>query len=221
MFTTSIPTLVLEYFCKYGGTKERVCNLGCAEKEFMRHILVTVALADGKVSPGEIKQLEKLYTALGLDKTQVAADVHKLTSCKGSQLVTATINRSIQKQGFVLNDELLAFHASETDSVQSLLGTIFVDDMSDESQVVSQEKLIASDSAGLDQAHSALFKQLITQERWERKDVLAACESLKLMLDGAVETINDWAYEQVDAPVIDDDEDIYIDLEIANELNAG
>ncbi|MGL4431698.1 MAG: TerB N-terminal domain-containing protein [Plesiomonas shigelloides] len=203
------------------GLKERVCNLGCAEKEFMRHILVTVALADGKVSPGEIKQLEKLYTALGLDKTQVAADVHKLTSCKGSQLVTATINRSIQKQGFVLNDELLAFHASETDSVQSLLGTIFVDDMSDESQVVSQEKLIASDSAGLDQAHSALFKQLITQERWERKDVLAACESLKLMLDGAVETINDWAYEQVDAPVIDDDEDIYIDLEIANELNAG
>lgn len=41
------------------------------------------------------------------------------------------------------------------------------------------------------------------------------------MLDGSIETINDWAYEQVDAPVIDDDEDIYIDLEIANELKAG
>ncbi|WP_341536522.1 tellurite resistance TerB C-terminal domain-containing protein [Aeromonas caviae] len=66
-----------------------------------------------------------------------------------------------------------------------------------------------------------MFEQLITKERWDRKDVLAACESLKLMLDGSIETINDWAYEQVDAPVIDDDEDIYIDLEIANELKAG
>jgi tellurite resistance protein len=204
------------------GLKERVGNLGEAEKEFGRHILVTVALADGRVSPGEIKQLEKLYTALGLDKMQVAADVHKLTSNKGGATsVTPTSKTITPKPGFALNDELLALHASQTDSVQSLLGTIFVDDTPDEPQALSDEKPIAANSAGLDQAHNSLFKQLITKERWERKDVLAVCESLKLMLDGAVETINDWAYEQVDAPVIDDDEDIYIDLEIANELNAG
>ena len=66
-----------------------------------------------------------------------------------------------------------------------------------------------------------MFDQLITKESWDRKDVLAACETLKLMVDGALETINDWAYEQVDSPVIDDDEDIYIDLEIANELKTA
>lgn len=204
------------------GLKERVGTLGDAEKEVVRHIIVTVALADGRISPDEIKQLEKLYAALGLDKTQVAADVHKLASSKGGPESGATTSKTITpKLGFALNDDLLAIHASETDSVQSLLGSIFVDDTPDEPQDLSQENPIAADSTRLDQAHNSLFKQLITKERWERKDVLAACESLKLMLDGAVETINDWAYEQVDAPVIDDDEDIYIDLEIANELNAG
>lgn len=204
------------------GLKARVSALGEPEKEVVRHILVSVALADGKVTPDEIKQLEKLYTALGLDKTQVAADVHKLTSSKGSPaLATPTGMTNTQKPGFVLNNELLALHATETNSVQNLLGSIFVDDTPEEQPFLAEEEPNAPQMGGLDQAHNSLFEQLITKERWDRKDVLAACESLKLMLDGAVETINDWAYEQVDSPVIDDDEDIYIDLEIANELKAG
>ncbi|GKR07882.1 plasma membrane H+-transporting two-sector ATPase C subunit [Aeromonas caviae] len=204
------------------GLKERVGALGDAEKDVVRHILVRVAFADGKVTPDEIKQLEKLYTALGFDKTQVTADVHKFTSSKGAPAsATPTSKTTTQKPGFALNDELLALHASETESVQSLLGTIFVDDTPEEQHVIAEGEPIAADTGGLDQAHNSLFEQLITKERWDRKDVLAACESLKLMLDGSIETINDWAYEQVDAPVIDDDEDIYIDLEIANELKAG
>ncbi|MGB5854894.1 MAG: TerB N-terminal domain-containing protein [Oceanisphaera sp.] len=203
------------------GLKARVGALGDTEKEVVRHILVSVALADGRVTPDEIKQLEKLYTALGLDKTQVTGDLHNLTSSKGTPApATPTSKTKTQEPGFTLNDELLALHASETDSVQSLLGTIFVDDKPEERPVLAEETN-ATDTGGLDQAHNSLFEQLITKERWDRKDVLAACESLKLMLDGAVETINDWAYEQVDSPVIDDDEDIYIDLEIANELKAG
>ncbi|WP_416456570.1 tellurite resistance TerB C-terminal domain-containing protein, partial [Salmonella enterica] len=31
---------------------------------------------------------------------------------------------------------------------------------------------------------------------------------------------NDWSFEQVDAPVLDDDDDIYVDLEIAQELKG-
>ena len=40
------------------------------------------------------------------------------------------------------------------------------------------------------------------------------------MLDGAIETINDWSYEAVEAPVLDDDDDIYVDLEIVEELKG-
>ena len=40
------------------------------------------------------------------------------------------------------------------------------------------------------------------------------------MLSGAIEAINGWSFEQVDAPVLDDDDDIYVDLEIAQELKG-
>jgi tellurite resistance protein len=204
------------------GLKARIATLEYAEKEVVRHILVNVALADGKVTPNEIKQLEKLYTTLGLDRAQVASDVHKLTSSK-SVPVTKAPPLNTTEQTFALNDELLAFHSSETSSVQNLLGSIFVEDVDalEELAVTSNDGPQPSDTAGLDHAHNTLFTQLITKERWVRKDVVAICDSLKLMLDGAIETINDWAYEQVDSPVIDEDEDIYVDLEIANELKAG
>jgi pyridoxal/pyridoxine/pyridoxamine kinase len=44
------------------------------------------------------------------------------------------------------------------------------------------------------------------------------CSELKLMVDGAIETINDWSFDLVDAPVIDDDGEIYIDEEIVEEI---
>jgi len=39
------------------------------------------------------------------------------------------------------------------------------------------------------------------------------------MLGGALEVINDWSFAMVDAPVLDDaEDDIWVDLEIAEEL---
>ena len=38
------------------------------------------------------------------------------------------------------------------------------------------------------------------------------------MPDGAVETINDWAFENVGAPLIEDGSTVYIDIELAEEI---
>lgn len=203
------------------GLKARLEKLGNSEKEAVRHILVGVALADGKIDPNEIKQLEKLYTALGFDKAQVTGDVHNLTSSK-TKTQPKTSNTPETSTAFNLDAELLALHESETSVVQDLLGTIFVDEDDAEGQSdIKKAAAMQTSADGLDEAHQTLFDHLITKETWDRKDVLAVCDSLKLMVDGALETINDWAYEQVDSPLIDDDEAIYIDLEIANELRTA
>jgi hypothetical protein len=47
------------------------------------------------------------------------------------------------------------------------------------------------------------------------------CKDLGLMLEGAVETINDWAFDQADAPLIEDDGDIIMDREIVEELGVS
>ncbi|WP_308411889.1 tellurite resistance TerB C-terminal domain-containing protein, partial [Vibrio parahaemolyticus] len=73
---------------------------------------------------------------------------------------------------------------------------------------------------GLDNEHKNLFDMLLSKEIWPRNEVHELCKKLNLMVDGAIETINDWAYEKVDAPVLDDDGDIYVDLEIVKELKG-
>lgn len=38
------------------------------------------------------------------------------------------------------------------------------------------------------------------------------------MVDGALETINDWSFEVLDEPVLEDDGDIYVMLDVAEDI---
>ncbi|HDZ0697782.1 TPA: ATPase, partial [Klebsiella pneumoniae] len=74
---------------------------------------------------------------------------------------------------------------------------------------------------GLDPAHSQLYRRLLDKEQWSRKEATELCSNWNLMLGGALEVINDWSYAVVDAPVLEDTDDhIWVDLEIAKELEG-
>jgi uncharacterized tellurite resistance protein B-like protein len=201
------------------GLKARLEKLDTKEKSVVSHILLTVALADGKIDPSEIKQLEKLYVALGLDKSLVTSDIHNVSSSKSSSLVPKEQSITADKTGFTLDEELLALHESETSEVQSMLGSIFVDE---EPPQKEEQILTTSNQAGsmLDTSHNTLYQELIVRDQWARKEVMELCQKLGLMLDGAIETINDWSFDVVDAPVLEDDDDIYVDIEIVEELKG-
>jgi hypothetical protein len=180
-----------------------------------------VALADGVIDLSEIKQLEKLYTALGLDKANVASDIHNCTSSKANVADTSRISAGAKGNTvFTLDEEVLALHESETNEVQGILGAIFVDDSPEDNVVPNSPHESVSDESDLDQKHLELFTNLKVKEQWARSEVIEFCQSLGLMLDGALEVINDWSFEKVDAPVLDDDDDIYVDLEIVEELKG-
>ena len=53
---------------------------------------------------------------------------------------------------------------------------------------------------------------------WDRKLLYDRCKELGLMLDGALEVLNEWAFDKVNAALIDGDDPINIDLDIAKEL---
>lgn len=46
------------------GMKSRIELLGAAEKSAVGKVIVSVACSDGRITPAEIKQLEKIYTSL-------------------------------------------------------------------------------------------------------------------------------------------------------------
>lgn len=199
------------------GLKPRLKKLGAEEKAAVSRILIGVALADGKIDPEEIKQLEKLYTLLGLDKALVTGDIHSMTIGKAGSRGTVTSSEPINKAsgGFRLNEKVLAIHESQTEDVQRMLDAIFVDE-EPEKEVSS---VVEDQDEGIDALHLSLYESLINKDRWSIEEIDEICKKMGLMTSGAIETINDWSFERVDAPVLDEDADsVYVDQEIVKEL---
>ena len=207
------------------GMKARLSNLGSQEKHAISHIMVSVALADGAVKPDEVKKLEKLYTALGLDKAMVVQDVHEM-STSGTTTGRGTTERDIAPL-VALDQEVVKLHESDTQEVQSMLATIFDEDSEVEDDLkgaddTAGKELEQSDNAfpGLDASHAALYGELLTKDEWQMAQFEVLCKAHGLMTNGAVEVINDWAYDNVEAAVLEEDDNILVNQEIAEELGA-
>jgi hypothetical protein len=71
---------------------------------------------------------------------------------------------------------------------------------------------------GLDVDHSALLRLLVGRNEWSRAELEDAAADLDLMLDGALEQINDMAFDRFDMPLCEGDDPIEINPEIMNEL---
>lgn len=216
------------------GLKARLNSIGTREKSAVSHILISVAMADGKIDPSEIRQLENLYGLLGLEKSMVASDIHHYSTGNKVRLSAGKVARKdslsegvksgpAMLSGFTLNRDLLKIHEEETRDAQSILETIFVDETILE--VPEEQRSFTATSSGsafegLDEKHLALYEKLITKEKWSFDDVQAYCKELPLMMDGAIEVINDWAFDAVDAPLIENSNFIFIDLELVEEIST-
>ncbi|MEE4379518.1 MAG: tellurite resistance TerB C-terminal domain-containing protein, partial [Candidatus Competibacteraceae bacterium] len=214
------------------GLKQRLGEISAAEKTAISHILISVAHADGRIDSKEVKQLEKLYTTLGLDKEQVTSDIHAMAA--KSELVTVDLRDpettfSIPKpttevgvsKSFRLNEELIRIREEETRQVKGVLESIFADQAEDEVDIDSTPAMIAVRSnplAALDEAHQHLFHCLLTRETWERSALHEICKEQGLMVDGAMEVLNEWAFDNANALLIDDGEPVYVDVNLAMEI---
>ena len=205
------------------GLKNRLQHFNEREKAAISHILVGVALADEKIEPTEIKQLRKLYTSLGLDEAMVSSDIHNLTSRRikpspaGYQAQTKVDDETTS--AISLDPALLNFYKGETEDVKDVLDGIFDEEINEDETPVPVDNVVTTpQGAGLDGAHTHLVERLICKEKWSSEEVKDICKELNLMVDGAIEVINDWAFDNVEAPLIEHGSMLYVDLEVAQEI---
>jgi tellurite resistance protein len=217
------------------GLKQRLAEMSTIEKTAISHILISVAHADGRIDPKEVKQLEKLYTTLGLDREQVTSDIHALAASSGPVTVglrDAETTFSIPKpmtepgvsKGFRLNEELIRIREEETRQVKGVLEGIFADQGEEHMDNSSTSAMVPPTSnplAALDEAHQNFFHRLLTQETWERAALHEICKDLGLTIDGAMEVLNEWAFEHANAPLVEDGEPVYVDFNLAREITNG
>lgn len=129
-----------------------------------------------------------------------------------------------------LDMSLVSAYEEETAKSKVILSAIF-DDTEDNHKPIAQTVMPSIETTsekhrqsativiqGLTKALTAIYLSIITQERWHRSEVLAMCKEHGEMADAAIEAINDWAIDNTGSPLIEDDEDFILDMEILEEL---
>jgi hypothetical protein len=204
--------------CKtsYSGIKSSIDKLHKKHKELFRIMIIQVALSDGKIDPSEVKEIEKLYNTLGFDKSSVPGDIHSLSSSKNWTIgeIDNGATKIEKKQSFALDESVLDVHETETKAAQNILKSIF----KDEDEADSEESLDIKPEASLENKALAIYKIISDKERIKRPEFEKICSEHGFFIDAAIDSINEWAFDKVAAPVIEDDTDIIIDREIADEL---
>jgi hypothetical protein len=73
---------------------------------------------------------------------------------------------------------------------------------------------------GLDGEHSAFLRVLLTRHSWSRAELQDIAADMEMMLDGALERINEAALEQFDAPLAEGDDPVEIEQDLMESVSA-
>jgi len=202
-----------------GGMKKRLAQLSRDARLHIGRFLVSIATTDGVLDPREMKVLEKLYALLGLDPNDLYREVNAAST--DDEPVTVDVQTSAPKSYRVppqpiagLDRKRIELKMAETREVSALLGRIFVEEVAP--PAVAPEGALGP----LDAAHASLLRKLAARESWSRSEVEQLADELSLMTDGALEAINDYAYEIAGEPLWEDDDPISIHSKVAQELIA-
>jgi hypothetical protein len=132
---------------KLAGLKKRLEALTGTQRASIGEVAVTLASADGVISPKEVTILQRIYSLLGLDAAQVTSQLHQsLTttrSAPGRDPVTVFPSSPGEtgyriplrpesaipptRRGFALDERLIQRKLNDTAAVTALLGSIFVE----------------------------------------------------------------------------------------------
>jgi len=217
---------------KLTGLKKRLGVLDGAQSAAVGDFLLTVAVADGVISPGEVSTLTKIYKLLGLDPQSVPTRLHQWVTADrpapATQPVTVrpahagsdgyAIPAPPPRQpqaGLILDEAAIAAKVAETAQVSALLADIFAEE---EPPAPTNEKLETDPVAGLDAAHGALLRALAVRQAWSHAEYIALAQQFGVMPAGALDVLNDAAFEACGEPVAEGDDEIQLNPEALQEL---
>lgn len=214
-----------------GPIRRRVKDVGDEVRHGLGRLAIAVVGADGVVDPAEIKAIQKLYRILNIEADGVYRDLHALATTAEPVTVfrptAADPEYAVPPQPaepaadrrapIVLDQERVAAIMADTTQVSNVLHAVFADD-ADEAEEERPDAKDADDRsdrfAGLDARHRGLAEELMRQPSWTPQEFEKLAGQFRLMPAGAMETINEWAFERYDAGLIDEDGTLAVNREI-------
>ena len=206
---------------KLKAATKRLCELPALQRQAALASAVRAVLADQRITPSEVRFLEGLYKALGLPQDEVYSRLHSGEAAPkpaSKSALPSAPGLGRNNTGTEIDHEKLARLKEETSAVSSMLASIFKDDDAT-SNPTDEKPVVEVEFAGLDAAHSSLLVRL-TEAPMESDAFEAICRNHKLLPNGAIETINDWAFDALDDYAIEEGELICIQEHLIEPIKA-
>jgi uncharacterized tellurite resistance protein B-like protein len=223
----------------FAGVAKRIEPLSEAQRKNIGEFVVTVAGADGMIDPSEIRMLEKIYKQLGLSTEDLHSTIHQyeLGPAKEPVMVRPTVKEkdgltippppdaihTIDGKGFKLDMDRIQKKMDDTQIVQKILKKVFDADDAESSMPVPPDPAVSGATAamieGLDEAHSKLFSWIAGREQIPVGEFEELCGKLGLMPAGAIETLNDAAFDLADEALIEDEDPLIFNKDVIKTMS--
>lgn len=190
------------------GLRQQIAAMTAAQRTATGDLLLTIATADGSVSPEEIKVLGSIFRMLDLDTASIPSQLHESMT---SDIAPAQPEPVRVAPMVPLDPALIARKLEETAVVSSLLADVFADDDDELSEVPDSRAdalpIPAEDMIeGLDGSHSRLLRRVLAQDSWDRTHFAHIADELGLMPDGAIDILNEYALDMTGDLLLEGDD---------------
>ncbi len=194
---------------------KRLATASEAQRAAAARSAIAAVVADGRILPAEVRFLEKLHKALCLPEAEVYAALHRGTMADVAPLPVAAndgAGRATGEGPLVLDLTRLDRLRQETSQVSALLSTIFQEEEAAPTPDPPQARTSAGRRfPGLDTRHAILLAAVVDAGGIADLDWFdAEARALKLLPAGAVETINEWAFDAFDDPLLESDDQVVV-----------
>lgn len=208
-------------------------------------LLIAIAAVDGVIDPSERRALRQCFRALGLEPILVEERLRDLA--RDPQTAgRAEDPRGVESDDIALDrDAILAIKAETREAALLLAEALGAGQEPDEPSsgladpnpipadpdgseispagydAVTIPAPITAAASGPPARYASFFAVLQTRPVWRRADLEAHAREGGHMLAGAVEALNDWAYDAFGSPLIHDEgEEFHLDIHLLREKGA-
>jgi uncharacterized tellurite resistance protein B-like protein len=222
---------------KLSGLKRKIEELTPAAREALGDFLARVAQADDQATPAEIKTLQKIFKLLGLDPEDVFSKVHAaatepvvVTPATRDRpryaIPAAPTSEPAPRPGLLLDASKVAALQRDSERVAGILAAVFDQPAAEAVPDPVPESVQPKDDAvarplGLDAIHAALLETLMSRTHWARTELEELAEDRDLMLDGALEHINEASFDSLDMPMFEYGDPLVLNDDAVRELLGG